>query len=415
MKRRTALRQNPNGQTNMQLPQTGTAAWPTEGAVVVPPRTGRPTPEREPQAEPQPQRPAAGPGFSLAQARTIVGQRFQPKPWIYWTDLLASWAVGMLAYQLVCQPTIGWGEAAVTLGWPARVACFFLSSMLIYRCGLFIHELTHIPEGQFVAFRKAWNLMCGIPFLIPSFVYLTHVDHHRRRHYGTQHDGEYLPLSHRSPWHIVGYLAQSLIIPVLAVVRFGVLTPLTWFNTPLRRWVMTHASSMVIDPTYLRPYPTAKALRLIRRQEALTFLYIVAAAVLLYRGAFHDGVVSPWVLLQAYLTGVFVVTVNAVRTLGAHRWHNDQHDEMTFVEQMVDSVTYDNPRSLPWLWAPVGLRYHALHHIFPSMPYHAMGAAHRRLMAELPADSPYRLTVAKSLWDELSGLWRRAAESRQAA
>lgn len=400
----------------MLLPQNANTspAW-TDQPVVLAPQAPKRDPQR-PSADPPARRAAAArPEFSLAQARTIVGARFKPNPVVYWADLVASWTTAMLAYQLVCSPTIGWGASAVTLGWPARIACFFLSSMLIYRCGLFIHELMHIPEHEFRVFRKTWNLLCGVPFLIPSFVYLTHVDHHRRRHYGTHQDGEYLPLSHRSPWHIVGYLAQSLIIPVLAVVRFGVLTPMTWFNGPLRRWVMTHASSMVIDPTYLRPYPTAKALRLIRRQEVLTFLYIAAAAVVLYRGAFHNGLVSPWVLLQAYLTGVLVVTVNAVRTLGSHRWHNEEHNQMTFVEQMLDSVNYDNPRSLAWLWAPVGCRYHALHHIFPSMPYHAMRSAHRRLMAELPADSPYRKTAAKSLSGELRALWRRARESRDAA
>jgi ferredoxin len=78
-------------------------------------------------------RRAAAPGFSLAQARASVGERFTPKPWVYWTDLLASWCAGMLAYQLVLNPRLGWGEAGVTLGWAARGACFLASCLLIYR------------------------------------------------------------------------------------------------------------------------------------------------------------------------------------------------------------------------------------------------------------------------------------------
>ena len=31
---------------------------------------------------------AASPEFSLAQARSIVGESFRPTPWVYWTDLL---------------------------------------------------------------------------------------------------------------------------------------------------------------------------------------------------------------------------------------------------------------------------------------------------------------------------------------
>lgn len=353
-----------------------------------------------------------GDQFSLSEARSIVGQNFRPQAWIYWTDLLVSWSIGMLAFKLVL------GGENLPLAWqpyltvPMRGVMFLISCLLIYRCGLFIHELAHLPEGQFRLFRRAWNTMCGVPFLIPSFVYLTHVDHHRRKHYGTDADGEYLPLSSKSPWHIVFYLAQSFVIPILAVLRFGVLTPLTWFNTPLRDWVHRHASSMIIDPTYLRPLPTAKALRLIRWQEFCTFVFIVVFGGLIAWGAFGDGPTSPWTLLQAYCTGVFIITMNAIRTLGAHRWVNKDDSQMSFVEQMLDSVTYPTGWTAT-IWAPLGLRYHALHHIFPSMPYHALGEAHRRLMAGLPADSPYRRTMAPSLWGELARLWHRAAASQR--
>jgi fatty acid desaturase len=57
------------------------------------------------------------------------------------------------------------------------------------------------------------------------------------------------------------------------------------------------------------------------------------------------------------------------------------------------------------------MRFHALHHLFPSLPYHALGAAHRRLMARLPPDSPYRLTEAPRLSASLRQLWRAARGS----
>ena len=71
-------------------------------------------------------------------------------------------------------------------------------------------------------------------------------------------------------------------------------------------------------------------------------------------------------------TGVFIVAINALRTLGAHRWTHDGSREMTFVEQMLDSVNYPHNPLIGGLWAPIGLRFHALHHIFPTMPYHAL-------------------------------------------
>ena len=87
---------------------------------------------------------------------------------------------------------------------------------------------------------------------------------------------------------------------------------------------------------------------------------------------------------------------------------------MTFVEQLLDSVNYPRRPWLTGLWAPVGLRFHALHHLFPSLPYHNLAAAHARLMAELPDDSPYRETSETSLWAALRRLWRLArAAGRQ--
>jgi hypothetical protein len=62
---------------------------------------------------------------------------------------------------------------------------------------------------------------------------------------------------------------------------------------------------------------------------------------------------------------------------------------------------------------PVGLRYHGLHHLLPSLPYHSLGIAHRRLMAQLPADSPYRSTIRGGFLETAGELWRSASTSGQ--
>jgi fatty acid desaturase len=83
-------------------------------------------------------------------------------------------------------------------------------------------------------------------------------------------------------------------------------------------------------------------------------------------------------------------------------------EPMTLAQQALDSNSFPSPSAA--LWAPVGLRYHALHHLLPSLPYHALPEAHRRLMARIPADSPYRATVRSSYCSVLSELlgWPRA-------
>ena len=356
--------------------------------------------------------------FSLAEARRIVGDFFRPVPWIYWTDMLACYAVGMTAFALVQHPDAlasnrlwhvdSWA-ASSGWHWPATAVLFVVSSLLIYRCALFIHELVHIPANQFTAYRFVWNLLVGIPFLIPTFVYYTHIDHHRRKHYGTAQDGEYIPLARLPAWQIWFYLSQVLVIPVLAIVRFGVLTPLTWFSPRLRDWVHRHASSMVMDPKYLRPLPTRRTLRIIRLQEigCMAVIWFIFVRMVYAGGLLFDERLSPWFLVQAYCTGVFIVGINALRTLGAHRWTNDG-GQMNFVDQLLDSVNYPQHPITGGLWAPVGLRFHALHHIFPSMPYHALAEAHRRLMRDLPADSPYRQCDESTLTHALAVLWKRA-------
>ncbi len=143
----------------------------------------------------------------------------------------------------------------------------------------------------------------------------------------------------------------------------------------------------------------------------LCFLWTATIAVLL-----TTGIVPIGFLITAYLLSVFVLTLNGLRTLGAHRYTN-AGGEMTFIEQLLDSINYPRRPLISELWAPVGLRFHALHHLFPSLPYHNLSVAHARLMAELPADSPYRLTESDSLVSSLLQLWRtsRVAVSHRRA
>lgn len=338
--------------------------------------------------------------FSIGQAREIVKDLFVPNPWIYWTDFLLSIGIGLTCFGLV-QRLPAWS------GW--QFLCYAVSCLAIYRAALFIHELVHLRTGSFKWFRFAWNLLCGIPFLMPSFLYYTHLSHHARKHYGTEEDGEYLPLGAGPARDILLYLLQPFVIPVLAVIRFLVLTPLAWISPGFRRLVHRRASSMVMDPSYIRPLPTIDELRSWRLQETACFLFCAGAAVLMIRGRVS------WLLLpQGYLTALGIIMCNHIRTLGAHRFRH-RGEELTFVDQLLDSVNYPRHPLTAGLWAPVGLRFHALHHLFPSMPYHSLATAHRRLMERLPADSPYRQTESASLPQALAQLWRSAKASSVSA
>jgi fatty acid desaturase len=357
--------------------------------------------------------------FSIAETRYLVRDLFEAKPAIYWTDFLLSMGIGAFCFTALLRglfvPRLaGWlGIESAAFYYGCSAALFVIMCLAFYRATLFTHELVHLRDNAVPGFRTAWNLLCGVPFLMPSFLYQTHVHHHMRKHYATKEDGEYLALG-SSVWAIIGYLAQSFVIPVVAAIRFLILTPAKMLHPSVARWVNARASAMVVDPAYVRPLPTDKELRVWRRQELFCFVFCATMATLLITGVLP----IKWLIL-AYSTAVSVITLNAIRTLGAHRYVFNREHEVTFVEQLLDSVNYPNHPFISALWAPVGLRFHALHHLFPSMPYHSLAKAHRRLMEQLPADSPYRQTVSPGLWASLRQLWRTArqaqAERRRAA
>lgn len=343
-------------------------------------------------------RPPARQAFSIGEARGLVRDLFEPVPWRYWTDFLASMVIGAIGFFSIRR---------LPLTWPLIGVAYMVSVLAFYRASLFTHELTHLRQGKFTSFRFAWNLLCGIPFLMPSFLYHTHVAHHMRRHFGTQDDGEYLPWGARPVWHLFLYLGQCVVIPLIAIVRFGLLTPLCWVSLTVREFVQRHFSSMVVDPFYVRPLPTRHERWIWRVQESACCAMVWGSAISLY----FAFVPRPLALfVQSYLTSVAIILINQIRTLGSHRYTNDG-GEVTFVEQMLDSVNYPGGGWKTALWAPVGLRYHALHHLFPSMPYHHLDEAHRRLMAGLAADNPYRRTNSDSLRAALLELWRNAWRS----
>jgi fatty acid desaturase len=338
--------------------------------------------------------------FPLDEARELVKGLNAPNPRIYWTDFLVS-------------VTLGWGAFILALRSPPFSAwqlVFCLAATLaLYRAVIFTHELAHLRKSTFRLFRLVWNMTCGFPLMVPSFMYGgVHNDHHKRNVYGTRKDGEYLPFAVTPPYRIVLYLLQVFVLPLLLAGRFILLTPLSYLHGSLRRLVWASASSLTIDFDYRRPEPSSRDEQTWRWQEFATFLYGATAVALVITG------VWPWrVLLLWYLVSVLMFLLNSLRTLGAHSYRNPGNRVMEFTEQYLDSVNIPGNPVFTTLWAPVGLRYHATHHLFPALPYHALGAAHRRLVRELPDNTLYLQTLRSSLWDALRRLWREARTHRR--
>ncbi len=308
----------------------------------------------------------------LRAAADLPRDLLVPRASIYWPDFLASALVGYVAVAV----------AILSASLPVTLAAGVLAVFALYRAAGFIHELTHIRPGTLPGFRAAWNLIIGIPLLIPSFMYEdVHTHHHAKTRYGTVEDPEYLPLALMKPWSLPLFIVAALLAPVALLFRFTVLTPLSLVLPPLRRQVVAAYSALAINPAYRRRPPEGAFRRMWLWQEAGASLWAIG---ILTASALYGW--RPLLVGMAIFSGIAVV--NQLRTLVAHLWENEG-EPMTVTGQYLDSVNVPPPDIFSPFWAPVGLRYHALHHLLPSMPYHSYGEAHRRLIAALGLDSTY--------------------------
>lgn len=315
-----------------------------------------------------------------------------PDPKIYWADFLLSAVIGYA----------GLAVAIIALPLWLTIAAAVISILGLYRAGSFIHEVTHIKQAAVPGFRLGYNLLIGIPLMVPSYMYEgVHNLHHARTRYGTAQDPEYLPLALMKPWTLPVFILVSLLAPVALLFRNAVLAPLSLFIPSLRRILVERYSGLVINPAFRRRSAEGEARRNWILQETGAGIWAITLLT---------GVITGFIPLQGFLIFICIASgvavLNQVRTLVAHLWENDG-EPLNVTAQFLDSVNVPPPGFLPMLWAPVGLRYHAIHHLLPGLPYHSLGEAHRRLSAALDDGSAYH----RANYAGLPGLVGRIAKS----
>ena len=323
-----------------------------------------------------------------------IGPDFESSRIIYWGDLLTSAFVGWAAFVI---------SARVPFGSLPHAIATLVAVFAVLRAAQFIHELAHLKRGQIPGFELVWNLIIGIPFMIPSLMYVgSHMDHHQRMGFGTNDDPEYAQIARWSRLRIAAFVFAVALLPIALAVRWGVLGPLSRLFPPLRRFVVGRLSTLAINSNYVRQMPTGDQIKRWNAQEAGAAVFVWAVV-----GAVFAGWIPIEVVVQFCIVGGGVLSVNQARTLVAHGYENEG-EPMDTEAQLLDSINLRGWPVLTALVAPVGLRYHALHHYLPFIPYHSLGLVHRRLLAELPQNAPYRATL-RDVVGTLRGLWRNAA------
>ncbi len=318
---------------------------------------------------PTPPQANAADAAALAEARALVRDLYTPRAPRYWADFLLS-------------ADLGWAAFVAAVLWPAwsaqQAVALVVSVVALYRAVIFVHELAHLGPRKWPAFRAVWNLLCGGPILVQSYTYSgVHNLHHYQHLYGTRADGEYLPFARMRLLAVFGHWALAVVVPAIVLVRALILVPLSWLIPPLARWLWERASSLIIDPEFKRPHSRHDDPGW-RWQDAYSWLCASAGVGLMAAGVWPWRVLVLWYLM---LTGILML--NGVRTLIAHRYRFPGERPLTLMEQFHDSVDVPGHPLVTTLWAPVGLRFHATHHLFPGMPYHNLGTAYQRLATGL--------------------------------
>lgn len=334
-----------------------------------------------------------------AVSHALVADLHAPRRWVFWTDLAVSAVIGWSAF------------TAAVLAIPFSAAMWIaalVSALALYRGVCFTHELAHLQRRALPGFETAWNVLFGVPLLLPSFTYLgVHQSHHSLSSYGTKDDPEYLPFASSQRLMVIFAIQSTLLMPVALIVRFLLVAPAGLVMPALHRWLETHASSFAMNPEYRRAVSRDMATKM-RRWEMGMLAFWAAAFAAMYSGALTYRALAVWL---GVLT--FVSLLNTVRVLGAHEY-DSEGAILSRQGQLSDSI--DTPGG-PWteLWAPVGLRYHALHHYFPGIPYHNLGAAYRRIVEALPRDAAYLESTSPGIRQSLAVLYDKATRAGRAA
>lgn len=269
-----------------------------------------------------------------------------------------------------------------------KIILFFISSFSFYRGLSFIHEVSHF-DRILPNFRTTYNTLFGIPYRVPAYSLTTHNYHHGIKTFGSEGDPEYEKWTERKKIFLLRPFFLSFLYPMVLTIRFAI-TPLLYpiLSEKTKRSIHEKISSFVMNLKYKRPFSEEDYAEMKAQDIACASYFVVFTIVTMYFGVFKQAF-GIW-----YAQITFISLMNTYRALVAHRYQIHRADPALSARdiQINDSVTIEGS-FLTEVWAPIGLRYHSTHHMFPLIPYYNLGKAHRRIKAAISAEHPYSKTI----------------------
>ncbi len=308
---------------------------------------------------------------------------FVIKPVLFYFDLIVT---GLIAWTSLIALQFEFVPLTV------KIILIVVSYSAFYRGLAFIHEAVHFNK-KVKGFRLLYNLLFGFPCRVPFFIHDPHRYHHLPHTFGTAEDPEYAYLKGSGARTLMKPFLVGILSPILLIFRFGLLPLASWaFPHGWKMALYQHASTIVVNPRYKRPLPSADEYQQAYREELFCSLYFVFFCVL-----FAANILKPEILLAWFLITVAGSFVNIWRARISHRYDNPGQ-ALSPLAQLRDSITVEN-KLFAFLWAPAGMQYHSLHHLAPQIPYHNLKAAHESLRKQLDSQHPYSQTVVTGFND----------------
>lgn len=311
----------------------------------------------------------------------------------YWIDFVVT-------------ATLAYTAATVYLISPlfsaAQFIAFPFAVFWLYRSGSLIHEVAHLPGKELRAFKVAWNLVVGVVTLAPSTFFTSHHrDHHSGKMYGTPQDPEYIVNVFRpgSALSVCMYAIHVCLFPAFVFLRFF-LAPLSFIHPKVRDFTLRRLSSFTLNWNYERNIS-----RLNRKEFVTIELLCWARASLILAGVALG--ISMWTRIPLmYVLAASTLMFNQMRQLADHHFTSDG-ETMAMHDHILDSCNYTDRDFFTWLFFPFSIKFHALHHLFPSLPYHNLESAHQHLIETLPPDSPYHGLSQPGWWSAASATFSK--------